>query len=152
MIETTNTELKMISKAAREFARKALQPNWEENDRYPYGNLYNTILDKAFEAGFLQTTLPDDSGNPAKDIKSLCIILHQVCQEDASMGAIIFTNAVVQELIIAAGGFDLIREKTEKASSSEEFIMAYPIYCNPGELEKLPEVKKGNDGDALSPA
>ena len=150
MIETTNTELKMLDKAAREYARKALKPDREENDKFPYGDFFNVALDKAFEAGFLHTVLPDSFGGLGRDLAPLCLILHQISQEDASMGGIILTNAVVQELFQSAGCLEMIEVKVKGAESAEKLLVAYPLFHNPNEIDRLPVARKVADAYQIS--
>ena len=52
MPTASEKELKLLEKAAAEFAGKELVPNREENDKYPFGPFFDSVL------LFLQAAVP----------------------------------------------------------------------------------------------
>ncbi|MCD6569098.1 MAG: acyl-CoA dehydrogenase family protein, partial [Deltaproteobacteria bacterium] len=108
MIAAINPDLKPFEDMATTFATKELAPNREENDRYPFGEFFNNVLDKAYEVGFLGITLPEDIDGIGQGISALCVILDNICQVDASLGGIILANAIAQEIMLSANSKDLL--------------------------------------------
>ena len=70
----------------------------------PSGNSSTRVLDKAYEVGFLGVVLPEKLGGIGGGIGALCVILENICQADASLGGIIFTNALAQEIMLCCQG------------------------------------------------
>ena len=103
-------EMKSFEDLALNFAGKELAKRREESDRYPFSPFDNTVLAKAHELGFLGITLPEDLGGIGQGISTLCVVLESICRTDASLGAIIFTNALAQEIILRSGSGDLLRD------------------------------------------
>ncbi|MEW6076327.1 MAG: acyl-CoA dehydrogenase family protein [Thermodesulfobacteriota bacterium] len=150
MIAADNKELKLLNKSAIEFARKELAPNREENDRFPFGPFFDGVLDKAFAADFFHTTLPEESGGIGQGIRALCILLEGLCQEDSSLGGIIYTNAAAQEIMLAAGAGELLKKKISGAGTAKEFLIALPVFNNPGEDDHVIRAEKKDDQYRLS--
>jgi alkylation response protein AidB-like acyl-CoA dehydrogenase len=137
MLTSFRNDLKPIADLAQSFAARELAGKTEEHDRYPFGEFYDHVLDKAHEVGFLGAILPESLGGIGGDIGTLCVILQNICQVDASLGGIIFTNAMVQEIILAAGAMDIAREIFPGAVSPREFLVAFPSYTNPAQTDTL---------------
>ncbi len=149
MSAADNNELKLLDNASREFARKVLAPEREETDKYPFGPFFSHIVEKAFELDFFHITLPEDLGGVGHDIGGLCLVLNNICQEDSSLGAIIFTNAFAQQILLAAGAGDLLKGITEQ-ETPEKFLVACPVLCNPAEMPLKVTAEKNGDQYALS--
>ena len=145
IISLLNEEMKSFEDLALNFAGKELAKRREESDRYPFGPLDNTVLAKAHELGFLGITLPEDLGGIGQGISTLCVVLESICKTDASLGAIIFTNALAQEIILRAGSGDLLREPASKGA-----LIAFSAYSNPQEHKDLPLAVKGKKGYSVS--
>ena len=60
MIYRLNDDLKTLDDMSLSFARKELAADREKNDAYPFGPLFENVLKKAHDVGFLQLMLPDD--------------------------------------------------------------------------------------------
>ena len=146
MLISYRNDLKPIADLAQSFAARELAGKTEEHDRYPFGEFYDHVLDKAHEVGFLGAILPESLGGIGGDIGTLCVILQNICQVDASLGGIIFTNAMAQEIMLAAGAMDLAREIFPGAASPKEFLVAFPSYTDPAQTDTLPEAV-GSDRD-----
>ena len=146
MLISYRNDLKPIADLAQSFAARELAGKTEEHDRYPFGEFYDHVLDKAHEVGFLGAILPESLGGIGGDIGTLCVILQNICQVDGSIGGIIFTNAMAQEIMLAAGVMDLAQEIFPRAASPREFLVAFPSYTDPAQTDTLPTaVGSGKD-------
>jgi alkylation response protein AidB-like acyl-CoA dehydrogenase len=145
IISLLHNELKSFEDLALNFAGKELAHRREVSDRYPFSPFDNTVLAKAYELGFFGITLPEDLGGIGQGISTLCVVLESICRSDASLGAIIFTNALAQEIILRSGSGDLLREL-----ASQGALIAFPAYSNPQEHKDLPLAAKGKKGYTLS--
>jgi len=145
MLISYRNDLKPIADLAQSFAARELAGKTEEHDRYPFGEFYDHVLDKAHEVGFLGAILPESLGGIGGDIGTLCVILQTICQVDGSLGGIIFTNAMSQEIMLAAEA-DLAQEIFPGAASPREFLVAFPSYTDPAQTDTLPKaVGSGKD-------
>ena len=146
MLISYRSNLKPIADLAQSFAARELAGKTEEYDRYPFGEFYDHVLDKAHEVGFLGAILPESMGGIGGDIGTLCVILQNICQVDGSLGGIIFTNALAQKIMLTAGAIDLAREIFPCAASPRDFLVAFPSYTNPAQTDTLPKaVGSGRD-------
>ena len=150
MIAADSKELLLLKKSAVEFAKKELAPNREENDKFPFGPLFDSTLEKAFAADFFHTILPETTGGIGRGICALCVLLDGLCQEDGSLGGILFTNTAAQEIMLAAGAGDLYQKKIGGAQTAKKFLTAFPVFNNPGEDGHLVRAEKKDDQYRLS--
>lgn len=128
-----NEELGMIDSLARDFAAKELVEGREEHDHYPFGPPFEGVLAKALEVGFFSVTLPEELGGVAEPVRALCLILEEVCKEDASLGGAIFTVALAQQILIQAEGKESLGKTISNSPSLEEALLAFPSFNNPGD-------------------
>jgi alkylation response protein AidB-like acyl-CoA dehydrogenase len=145
MLTTIKCELKSFEDLAHSFAAKELAANREEHDRYPFGPFFDDVVSKAYEVGLLGATLPEECGGIGQDISALCVILDHICAADASLGGIIFTNALAQEIILAAGNKNLLSAIMEKAADAKAALIACPSFANPAENGVTLEAVKVKD-------
>ncbi len=150
MTNNEETGIRMLAKAAAEFSQSELAPNREESDRYPYGPFFSAVLQKAFELDFFHITLPDSAGGVEMGIGALCVILEEVCRHDASLGAIVLTNCLSQEILLSAGNADLLKERADKADKATSFLLACPLFNNPAEIRHVAEATEEGDRTLLS--
>ena len=150
MIAGSNKELKLLNKAASDFAKKELAPSREENDKYPYGPFFGTILDKAYEIDFLHILLSEKAGGMGQGLSALSVVLDNICQEDASLGGIMFTTAAAHELITIAGNDDKLAQITETAKKVQDFLIAFPVFNNPSEVPHVASAAKKGESYTLS--
>jgi alkylation response protein AidB-like acyl-CoA dehydrogenase len=134
MSAADNKELKLLDNASREFAKKVLAPEREETDKFPFGPFFSHIIKKAFGLDFFHITLPEDLGGVGHGLEALCLILDNICQEDSSLGGIIYTNAFAQQVILAAGDGELLKTIADNQKTPEDFLIACPVLCNPSEI------------------
>ena len=140
MTSSNETGIRMLGKAAAEFARNELAANREESDRFPFGPFFSTVLQKAFELDFFHITLPDSAGGVGMGTGALCVVLEELCRQDASLGAIVLTNGLAQEILLSAGNADLLKERADKADKPDNFLLACPLFNNPSEIRPMAEV------------
>ncbi len=100
------------------------------------------MLDRAHGAGLLGITLPEACGGAGQDMTALCVVLGRIGAADASLGGIIFTDTLAQEIMLAAGCNDVLKEIMGQAAGAGPALIAYPAFCNPGETGPLPEAVK----------
>jgi len=123
----------LLEKTAREFARKTLLPDIHETDRFPHGPFFHDALKIAFESEFLHVILPEALNGMGRKLKPLCILLQNISETDASMGAIILANAASQELMLAAGAENILVETISPDMEPRNFLIAFPLYSHPDE-------------------
>ncbi len=150
MLTTVKCELKSFEDLARSFAAKELAANREEHDRYPFGPFFDSVVTKAHEVGLLSATLPEECGGIGQDVGALCIILDHISAVDASLSGIIFTNALSQEIMLAAGNKDLLAGIMEKAADAKAALIACPSFANPSETGTTLEAVKVKDSYMLN--
>ncbi len=149
MLTATNDELKPFEDLAASFAARELAKKTEEHDTYPFGPFFSKVLDKAYEVGFLGVLLPENLGGINGGMSALCVILDTICRVDSSLGGIIFTNALAQQLMMEARADQTLKKVFPKASNAREFLVAYPSFCNPAQMVKLPTAERSGKGYVL---
>ncbi|MRR36525.1 acyl-CoA dehydrogenase, partial [bacterium] len=127
----------------------ALARRREKGDRYPFGRVDSPVRAKVPGLGCYGMTLPEVLGGIGRCISTLCGVLESSCRTDASLGAIIFTNALAQEIILRSGSAELLRA-IASSSTPEEVLVACSVYSNPEEHKALPLAAKGKKGYTLS--
>ena len=138
-------DMKSFEDLAANFTNKELGTRREQSDRYPFVPFDNTVLDKVRELGFLGITLPEDLGGIGQGIGTLCVVLESICRTDASLGALIFTNALAQEILLQSGSFDLLSDPVSRGR-----LIACSTYSDPEEHKDLPRAEKGKKGYTLT--
>ena len=142
MLTSYKNDLKPIADLAQSFAARELAGKTGEHDRYPFGEFYHHVLDKAHEVGFLGAILPESLVGIGGGIAALCEIFLHICEADASPGGIIFTQAFSQKILLAAGAQDLAQSIFPGAASAKDLLVAFPAYINPAQTDSLPLAQK----------
>jgi len=150
MKTTVSDELKMLEEMAGDFAAKELLEDREENDKYPFGPLFEGVLTKAHDVGFFSIMLPEEMGGAADAVNAVCLVLDEVCRADASLGGIIFTNALAQEMVARAGEVEVLKKIAANAAGYAGLLIAFPSFNNPGEIENVAMVERSKDKYILS--
>jgi alkylation response protein AidB-like acyl-CoA dehydrogenase len=140
MNSTEETGIGMLARAAAEFAKGELAANREETDRYPFGPFFTPMLQKAFELDFFHITLPDSAGGVGMGTGALCVVLEELCRQDASLGAIVLTNCLAQEILLQAGRTDLLQDRADRSDKADSFLLACPLFNNPSEIRHMAAV------------
>lgn len=142
-------EIKMMAKAAGEFAAGQLTPDREKNDRYPFGPFFSHVVQKAFDLDFFHLLLAEELNGMQMGVSALAVVLENICRADSSLGGIILTTVAAQQLMQHAGSTDPL--KTICASESAyDFLIALPVFNNPSEVKHLAEVRTAGGRFLLS--
>ncbi len=152
MLAMIKCELKSFEDLAHSFAAKELTANRDANDRYPFEPFFDSVVAKAYEVGLLGATLPEECGGIGQGMSALCIILDHISAVDASLGGIIFTNALSQEIMLSAGKKDLLTGIMGKAIDARSALIACPAFRNPTEANTTLEAVKIKDTYILNGA
>jgi alkylation response protein AidB-like acyl-CoA dehydrogenase len=152
MLATIKCELKSFEDLAHSFAAKELSVNRDANDRYPFGPFFDAVVAKAYEVGLLGANLPEECGGIGQGMSALCVILDHISAVDASLGGIIFTNALAQEIMLAAGTKDLLSGVVGQATDAKSAMIACPAFVNPTESQTTLEAIKIKDTYILNGA
>lgn len=137
-------ELRLLEGMARDFAHKELVEGREERDRYPFAPLFEEVLAKAHEVGFFTILSPEETGGAAEPVQALCLVLEELCREDASLGGAVFTAALSQELLRQSGSEEAFKKASAGAASPREVLPAFPSFHNPSDTPlSLQAVEEG---------
>lgn len=142
-------EMKMMAKAAGEFAARQLTPEREENDKYPFGPFFSTAVQKAFDLDFFHLLLPEALNGLQMGVSAFAVVLENICRADSSLGGIIFTTVAAQQLMQHAGSTDLLKAICA-SESVNDFLIALPVFNNPAQVKHLADVRLTGDRFMLS--
>ena len=112
-------EILMLEKAATDFAKKQLAPEREANDAYPFGPFFDAVVQKAFDLDFFSVMLPEACNGMGMGVTAFATVLEGICQEDSSLGGILFTNAAAQQVLLAGGSRPLLEKITAAEKLSD---------------------------------
>ena len=149
MCASTNQELQMLDTMAMEFADSELVPGREESDEFPFKPLFDDALKKASEVGFFSLVLPDEMGGANRSMKALCTVLRKICRVDASLGGVIFTNALAQEVMMNASALDMIGRPETTEGDTREALLAFAPFDNPVETGNRATARVADGGYLL---
>lgn len=133
MLTSIYPDLRSFHDLAEQFAGNELAPRREEHDLYPFGPFFSDTLKRAYEAGFLGITLPEDLGGIGQGTAALCVILETISRADASLAGIMFTTALAQEILMRGNAREQIRTIADNAAGAAETVIACPSFANPVE-------------------
>lgn len=140
-----DVETRLFEELVLDFAAKELVGNREENDRYPFGPLFEDVLRKARAVGFFSVTLPEELDGAARGMTDLAILLEGICRFDASLGGVIFTDTLAKELLYRSRGFVLLSDLLPRVEDYRGFLFAFPAYRHPAEIICL-EAEEKDEG------
>jgi len=148
---TKQEDLALLAETAQSFAARELASGREVNDRYPFGPFWSGVLDKAFEVGFLHILLPEEWGGMGREVTPLAAVLRAVSEVDASLAGVLFTHALAQEILLAAGGpAGPQHASPDGLHTVREALLACPAFLNPGETEPGLEAARRGEKHLLS--
>ncbi|KQC10129.1 MAG: hypothetical protein APR62_12635 [Smithella sp. SDB] len=136
-------ELQAISDMAKNFASKELVAKREENDHYPFGELFTETIKNASDVGFYGVNLPAEYGGTGMGYSALSSILENLSMADASMAGIIFTNAAAIEIINQASRDTDCSALYNMLSAKEALPIAFSSFTGIGEMEIPGASEKG---------
>jgi alkylation response protein AidB-like acyl-CoA dehydrogenase len=143
-------DLKPFADLACSFAARELAGKVAEHDRYPFGSFYEEVLAKLHDVGFLNVVLPVELGGTDFGIEALCAILENISGVDASPAGIIFTQALSQKILMAAGAGKLAASLSRAGADMKTGLIAFPVYIDPASTDTLPKAQISGGGYALS--
>lgn len=126
-------ELKMLEKAADEFARKSLAALRDENDGHPFGQLDTAALEAAYDLGFFHSLLPESAGGAGQGMQAFCLLLDAVSRTDATVAAALFVQAAAHEIMLASGTFEPLAA-IAASETLQDFLIAFPVFNDPDEI------------------
>ncbi|PKN43878.1 MAG: acyl-CoA dehydrogenase, partial [Deltaproteobacteria bacterium HGW-Deltaproteobacteria-17] len=128
-------ELKLLERAALDFAAKELVDGRVERDSYPFAPLFSAILEKTHELGFTGIMLPEEMGGSAQGITGLATVLGDISRTDASLAGVIFTTVLAQEVMRNAKAKELLAGLIGDATDFTGSLLAFPSYIAPGQVK-----------------
>lgn len=143
-VQEFTQELQAMSDLAKSFASKELVTNREENDHYPFGELFTDTINNAGDVGFYAVNLPAEHGGIGMGESALASILEELSMADASMAAIVFTNAAAIEIINQASRDADCKAIYKILSEDGALPVAFPSFTGIGEMEMPVIDNKGN--------
>ena len=123
-------ELRMLRETAASFAANELLRDREETDRHPFVPLPAHTLEKAHRLGFFSLTVPEALGGGGQGTGALAALLTVIGETDASLGGIIFVNALAQEICLRSGAGEALAGLIE-AESAAQALLAFPAWDDP---------------------
>jgi alkylation response protein AidB-like acyl-CoA dehydrogenase len=143
-VQEFTEELQAMSDLAKNFASKELVANREGNDHYPFGELFTDTIKNAGDVGFYAVNLPVEHGGIGIGDSALASILGELSMADASMAAIIFTNAAAIEIINRASLDADCKAIYNMLSENNALPIAFPSFTGIGEMEMPVVDNKGH--------
>ncbi|MFY9264616.1 MAG: acyl-CoA dehydrogenase family protein [Solirubrobacterales bacterium] len=101
-------EQKMLQETARSFAENEIRTVAEEHDRD--STFPREVINKAWELGLMNTTIPEEYGGPGLDYLSGCIIEEELSWGCSGIATSIFANGLASAPV-ELGGSDEIKRK-----------------------------------------
>jgi alkylation response protein AidB-like acyl-CoA dehydrogenase len=141
--------MEMLKELADDFAAKELVEDREENDRYPFSPFFEQVVEKADEVGFFSLTLPEELGGGGMGVGALALVLDALAQADASLGGIVFANALAQEVCLQAGEGKAMAVP-DGTRAARDCLLAFPAYDDPRHTGITLEAAKKGRGYALT--
>jgi acyl-CoA dehydrogenase len=128
-------EQKAIQEMAKEFAEKEMKPNAAKYDK---GDEFSEdVMKKAFEAGFLTCTIPEEFGGGGLDDLSTVIMSEELAAGCAGMYTTMMVNALAYTPILLFG----TDEQKKKHLTPQTEKMSFASFC-------LTEREAGSDASA----
>jgi alkylation response protein AidB-like acyl-CoA dehydrogenase len=145
-----NSELGMLEQTISDFAAKELLDDRQENDRFPYGPLFEEVLRKARAVGFFSVTLPEELDGCEMGVTEVCLLLESLSRVDASLAAVIFTDTLAKEVVYRSRGFLRLRDQIPRVSEYGGSLFAFPSHADPADCAGLRAEPVGEDAYSLT--
>lgn len=150
MKSVINTELGMFEETVLDFATKELVDTRQDNDRFPFGPLFEDVLRKARAVGFFSVTMPDELGGCEMGTTELCLLLESLSRADASLAGVIFTDTLAKEIVYRARGFLLLKELATEVSEYDGSLFAFQSHKDPSECAGMAAEPRAGEEYSLS--
>lgn len=132
---------------AERFSKKEIAPLALEKDRYPFADFQEEAVKVAASVGLLGMTLPEKYGGMGQGMRALGAVLEVIARADASMAAVILTQALARAVIIELGPPETAEKWVALEKDGITLLLAFPLYEDP---ENLPEsVSAKRDGNSF---
>jgi alkylation response protein AidB-like acyl-CoA dehydrogenase len=145
-----NSELGMFEETVLDFASRELVDGRQDNDRFPFGTLFEGVLQKARAVGFFSVTMPDELDGCDMGVTELCVLLESLCRTDASLAAVIFTDTLAKEIVYRSRGFLMLKELMPVVSEYGGSLVAFPSHADSAECVGLVAEPAGEGAFLLS--
>jgi alkylation response protein AidB-like acyl-CoA dehydrogenase len=129
-------DLSAFQDLAERFSKKEIAPHTLERDRYPFADFQEDAVKVAASVGLLSLTLPEKYGGMGHGMSALGAVLEVIARTDASMAAIILTQALSRAMLIELGPPATADKWAALPKSGDTLLLAFPLYTDP---ENLPE-------------
>jgi alkylation response protein AidB-like acyl-CoA dehydrogenase len=150
MSAKADPELSMLCEMAHQFANGELTDTCQENDRFPIAPLFGGVLEKAREVGFFDLTVPEELEGGGMDMVALCLALQTLCRYDASIGGVVFTDALAKEVLVASADPAALTGVLSREGDALESLIAFPSYRDPSEGTSLTAIAVDGGSHRLS--
>jgi len=140
MSAKADPELSMLCEMAHQFAGGELADTCQENDRFPLAPVFSGVLEKAREVGFFDLTMPEELEGGGMDMVALCLALQTLCRYDASIGGVVFTDALAKEILVASADAAALTDVLSREGDALQSLIAFPSYRDPSEATSLTAV------------
>jgi alkylation response protein AidB-like acyl-CoA dehydrogenase len=147
MIDLNDDTIKAILDTAERFAQRELFEEAHEHDKYPCANFANDAFQKAWEAGLVFITAPEDLGGIDLPAGIWAPVLEKVALFDSGFAASLLAHAMAAEAMLKWGKDEL---KAEWIGTDSLKLLGYPAYLQADDPQGLPVAKKDGDGYLLT--
>lgn len=126
---------------SREFAAREIADAVKEDDRYPDAPFHESLYDKVREVGFLSLLLPEELGGAGCTAGVLAEVLAVISETDASVAAVVLSQAFAHRVLLGAGRGDL---------AGDGGLIAATLYEDPLDLPAGIVARRAGDSCVLS--
>ncbi|MCP4022525.1 MAG: acyl-CoA dehydrogenase [Desulfobacteraceae bacterium] len=121
-----STELKMLQKAVREFAKKQIAPNadeWDEKHHLPY----EEVMKPMGELGFFGTVIPEEYGGEEMGFLAAMIVTEEIAKASSSLRVQVNMQVLGCAYTIFRYGTEEAKKKYVEKLCSAEYIGGFGI-------------------------
>ena len=134
MSTATGSEKTMLAELASQFSAGELEGKQEERDRYPFAPFFEVAVSKAAQVGFLALTLPEEMGGSGGGLCELTTVLEIICRTDASLGCVMFTDSMAQQVLLLSGSDELLSSVYAGDRGYPASLLAFCSFSDPNQL------------------
>lgn len=131
------------------FARRELLENRESHDRYPFAPFWTGVLRRACDLGFFALNLAERYGGSGAGTAALVPLCEELSRVDASLAAVVFTNAAAIEIVNAAAESSDCTTVFDAIAAPESLPLAFAACSSPRE-STLPAARPSGSALAIT--
>jgi alkylation response protein AidB-like acyl-CoA dehydrogenase len=124
-----------FAELARDLAQKKLVEHIEEHDRYPFSGLFTEAIRDAGVVGFYGINLSSSNCGVDMNTAMVAVIVEQLARYDASLSAVVFTNAAALEIVNQAAEDSACDALLQGIASLAATPLAFPSFSSPDEID-----------------